>query len=746
MILNTKISVVFIAIITILLSSCKEQPKSLIEHVDVRIGSYQTGPKDQGNTTIGPQLPFGSISPSPQTPNGKHDGYSPDEPIRGFGQLHVSGTGWGKYGQVFVSPQIGLQIGETDHDSPKANEITSPYQYGVTLTRFGIRTELTPSHHSAIYRFIFPESNESNVLIDVSHHLTKDIATIIGGEFTEGNITIDVKNAKMSGYGEYSGGFGDGKYKVYFSSIFNILPKNFGTWKNGSVTQNNFNENLSNKDDRIGGYFNFSTKANDTIYMKIAVSLKSINQAEYWLNSEIKNFDYENVKNTAIDIWCKELSKITIEGASNIDKKIFYTALYRSMIMPRNRTNDMIGFDNDIPVWDDHYAVWDTWRTLFPLLVLTNPEVVASNVNSFIERFKVNGIVKDAFIAGNDMIAEQGGNNTDNIIVDAFLKGIEGVNWNKAYKLIKEHADGKTGRLGWQNFDGNSDRDPFFSDYKTNGFLPADTLSCSYTMEYAYNDYCASLMAKGLGKTDDAERYLDRSSKWTHLWNPNATDNGYKGFIVPRDTNDSFIDIDLRYYWGSWHEYYYEGNAWTYSFFTPHDFGKLIELSGGKENYVKKLQYAIDNNLTNPANEPSFLTPFSFIHAARPDLTSKYIRQLLTGYTDKRLPGNDDSGAMSSWYIWSAMGIYPNAGQEYYYLFGSKFKKSTISMANGEKIIIKSKNASEDNIYVQSCTVNGKIWNKAWINHSDLANGAIINFKMGDTPNNWAQNNVTINR
>lgn len=744
MTLNTFVQIGF-AISILFLSSCKEQPKSLIEHIDVRIGTYQTGTSNQGNTTIGPQLPFGSINPGPQTPNGHHDGYSPDEPIRGFGQLHVSGTGWGKYGQIFISPQIGLQVGEQEHDSPKTDEITSPYEYGVTLTRFGIRTEVTPSHHSAIYRFIFPESTESNVLIDVSHHLTKDIATMIGGEFTEGDINLDIQNARMSGYGEYSGGFGDGRYKVYFSSIFSIQPKNFGTWKNSSVTQNSFYESLSNKDDRIGGYFNFSTQANDTIYMKIAVSLKSIEQAEHWLKSEIKDFEYDKIKNSAIDAWSKELSKIKIEGASETDKKIFYTALYRSALMPRNRTNDLIGFENDMPVWDDQYAVWDTWRTLFPLLILTNPDVVANNINSFIERFKVNGMVKDAFIAGNDMIAEQGGNNIDNIIVDAYLKGIEGVDWNIAYELIKEHADGKTGRLGWQDFNGISVRDPKFFDYKSKGYLPADIMSCSYTMEYAYNDYCAAQMAEGLGKSEDAERYFKRSSMWTYLWNEDATDDGYKGFIVPRGVNGSFLDIDLKHYWGSWHEYYYEGNAWTYSFFTPHNFKKLIELSGGNKNYVQKLQHAFDMELTNPANEPSFLTPFSFIHASRPDLTSKYIHELLKGYTTTMLPGNDDSGAMSSWYIWSTMGIFPNAGQDYYYLFGSKFRKSTITLANGKKIIIKSKNASEDNIYVQSCTINGKIWNKAWISHSEIANGGVIKFSMGAKPNDWAQNNVTIN-
>lgn len=715
-----------------------EAQSKFYEYVDVNIGTLQTGTRDQGNCIIGPQLPFGAISPGPQTPNGHHDGYSPDENIRGFGQLHVSGTGWGKYGQIFLSPQIGLEINEEGHDSPKSHEKTSPYEYGVTLTRYGIRAEVTPARHSAIYRFVFPESKQSNIVLDLSHHLTKDIATIIGGEFSEGTISIDTTAMRVSGYGEYFGGFGDGKYPVYFSAVFSKKPAGFGTWKNGVVNQGSTRETLTAVNDRLGIFLNYNTHENEEIYVKVGISMKSVENAQYFLDREIRDFNYESIKETAKEEWENELSKIKVEGVSKEEKTIFYTALYHAMLMPRNRTNNMRGFDKTAPVWDDQYAVWDTWRTLFPLMVLINPDMVADNINAFIERYKVNNVVKDAFIAGNDMIAEQGGNNIDNIIVDAYLKGIDGVNWNDAYKIIKEHAEGATGRLGWQGFDGLKINDSL-DGYKKNGWLPAGTMSCSYTLEYAYNDFCAATMAKAMGKFPDAERYFGRSGKWVNLWNPDAEIDGFKGFITPKNSDGTFLDIDLKKNWGSWHEYFYEANSWTYSFFVPHQTDRLIDLCGGNEVYVNRLIHAFENNLTNPANEQGFLTATSFIHAGRPDLSSKYIRGLLKGYTSTSLPGNDDSGAMSSWYVFSSMGIFPNAGQDFYYLFGSKFAKSTITLQNGKEIVIESENASEDNIYVQSCTVNGEAWNQATIKHNVIGNGARIKFVMGSSPSNWAR-------
>jgi predicted alpha-1,2-mannosidase len=708
---------------------------SLVNYVDLRIGTYNDG----SNCVIGPQMPFGSINPSPQTPGGNMAGYDPSQPIRGFGQLHVSGTGWGKYGQIFVSPQIGLAVGENDHDSPKSNETAHPYEYGVTLNRYNIRTEFVPSFHSAMYRFVFPESANANVLIDLTHNIPMDIASYIGGSVSQGTISIDQANMGISGFGKYSGGFGSGDYIVYFSAIFNRNPDSVGTWLNGKIQNRNLTGSIIKTNDRVGAYFKFKTKANDTLVMKISVSFKSIEQANTWLNKEIPDWNYEKLKTDAKITWNNELSKIRIETESLTDVKIFYTAMYHAMLMPRNRTDDMHGFPEGNPVWDDQYAVWDTWRSLFPLMALINPSMVAGNINSFIERFKLNTYVHDAYIAGNDMAEEQGGNNPDNIIADAYIKGLDGVDWNEAYTVIKHDADAE--RAGWQGKDNFGISDTIMGSYKTEGWIPAGIMSCSKSLEYSYNDFCAAQISKGLGKSDDYNKYFERSQLWINLWNPSAKSDGYKGFIVPKNTKGSFLDIDLKTNWGSWKEYFYEGNSWTYSLFVPHEFPRLIWLSGGNSTYAAKLDYAFNNNLIEYSNEPAFLAVYSFIYACRPDMTSFWVRKLLlNGFSLTGYPGNDDSGAMSSWYIFNSMGFFPNAGQNIYYLTGSLFNKVTLTLADKKQLIIETENTSKTNIYVQSCTLNGKAWDKAWLVHDSIKNGAVIKFVMGPNPSSWAKN------
>ena len=704
----------------------QQDTKPLADYIDPFIGVLDPG----SNCVIGPQLPFGSINPSPQTQKGSHDGYSPDEPIRGFGQLHVSGTGWGKYGQIFISPQLDLSIGETDHDSPKENEKATAYEYSVKLSRYNIITDLTPSFHSAIYRFTFPESGKSNIVFDLSHHIAKDIAPELGGNVLDGSISITKSsNNEIKGYGNYTGGFGEGAYRVYFCARLSKSPLAIGTWLNKTINPGQSSEKLQKANDRVGAYFQYKTKDKEEIYLKVAVSFKSIDQATTWLDAEIPDFDYNKVRDAAKQKWNEQLNKIVVKGGTERDKKIFYTAFYHASIMPRDRTNDSEHFAPGVPVWDDHFAVWDTWRTLYPLQVLINPDMVSSTVNSFIARLKTNKKVKDAFIAGNEMMAEQGGNNIDNIIADAYVKGIKGVDWKDAYKVLKFNADNeRQGSYGWNKKDSTNY-------YKEIGWIPSGRMSNSMTLEYAYNDFCAAQVAKDLGTKEDYKKYLDRSGKWVNLWDAKAESDGYKGFIVPKKLNGDFVKIDLKAYPGSWNNNFYEGNSWTYSYFVPHQFNKLVALSGGKDLFAKKLQHGFENKLIDYGNEPAFLAVQSFHYAGRSDLASYYVRKLMKDrFNEKGYSGNDDSGAMSSWFMFSAMGFFPNAGQDIYYLTGPSFTNVTLRLGNLKTINISAPNASSSNIYVKSVTINGKRWNKFWFSQKDIQNGAEIVFEMTDKP------------
>lgn len=691
---------------------------------------------DVSNCVIGPQLPFGSINPSPQTPDGSHDGYSPDEPIRGFGQLQVSGTGWGKYGQVFVSPQVGLAVGEKDHDSPKSNEVAKAYEYCVDLTRYHVGVQLTPSYHSAIYRFTFPKTDSAEILIDITHNIPMDIATMVKGKVSAGMVSIDSSGtAVVSGEGTYSGGFGDGSYQVFFWAQFDRKPVHYGTWINGRVEPGKMSERLAKTDDRVGAFLGFATADSGTVTMKIGVSLKSIEQAKRWLDEEIPGWNFDAVRDTAKAVWNRALGKIEVEGGTDTLRTLFYTALYHAMLMPRDRTGDVKGYPDNAPLWDDEYAVWDTWRTMFPLMEFVDPEMVRGNIESFIERYKKNHEVKDAFVAGIDMNEQQGGDNVDNVIADAYVKGLGGIDWEEAYKVVKHDADFERKAYGPEEKPGNEK-----SIYREQGWIPAGIMSCSKTLEFAYNDYCAAEMARGLDKMGDYARYLKRSTEWENLWNPNASSDGFKGFIVPRTEDGSWIAIDPKKNWGSWHDYFYEGSSWTYSYFVPHEFDKLVSLCGGRDEYAKRLEYALEHGLIDYSNEPAFLAIHTFHYARRSDLASYWVRKLMsTGYTLNGYPGNDDSGAMSSWFVFAAMGFFPNAGQDYYFLHGPSFKSVTIHLENGKSIRITGENASARNIYVQSLRVDGKEWDRPFITHAELEKGAVLDFVMGSKPSFWAR-------
>jgi putative alpha-1,2-mannosidase len=260
----------------------------------------------------------------------------------------VSGTGWGKYGMFLLSPQIGLATGETEHDSPKENETATPYQYAVTLSRYGIKTAVTPATHSAIYQFTFPASDSAHLLLDISHNIT-DIATSMKNKtpaFIDGNVSFTNKeNTELKGYGNYIGGFSNGAYKVYFCMRLSKAPAKVGTWLNDRVADGKAKSQSAGSGERFGAYVQYSTKENEVLYVKIGVSLKSIEQATAWLDEEITGWDYDQVKQTAVNSWTKELGKIKVEGGTETEKQIFYTACYHASIMPRDRTNDFVGYE-----------------------------------------------------------------------------------------------------------------------------------------------------------------------------------------------------------------------------------------------------------------------------------------------------------------------------------------------------------------------------------------------------------------
>lgn len=706
--------------------------ESYADYVDTGIGTRD----DRGsNCVVGPQMPYGSINPSPQTENGGMDGYDPLSPIRGFGQLHVSGTGWSSYGHFLVSPQTGLDVSLTGHDSPHSNDVNKAYYYSTTLDRYGIKAEIAPSHYSAIYRFTYPQSEQSSIVFDASQSIIADIVKEMKGTVIDNSAEIDAATGKVRMMIRFRGGWPGGAYNLYLAGMTDKTPAEAGVWKNGELMPGVTSISKdSTQAGHIGAYCTFATKADEQVMLKLAISFNSFEKAEELLQSEIPGWDFDKVKEDGRKKWNDKLATIDIETPSDEQKTIFYSALYRTFTMARDRSRDS-QWQSGLPYWDDNYAYWDTFRSVYPLLTLVDEPAVRDNILAMTDRFAHNRNLRDGFIAGIERPDDQGGNDLDHVIVDAYLKGVKGVDWEKAYEIVKYNADNQ--RIGHTGRE-NSSNDNCMR-YKELGWIPSCLMSCSQTLEFAYNDYCAALMAKGLGHDDDAALYAARSHKWTTLWNDSLESHGFKGFIDARNEDGTFANFDPALYGGSWISPFYEAASWTYSYYMPHDMDTVIALMGGNEKFVERLTYGFENNLIEYTNEPAFLTQRAFTHAGRPDLSSYWVHHIMnTFYDTAGYPGNDDTGAMASWYVFCSTGLFPNAGQDYYYLNAPLYGKTVITMSDGHKLTITA-NAAKENIYIESCKIDGKQWDSPYITHSQLMKASHIEMKLSSSPTQWGK-------
>lgn len=707
----------------LLLNSCSEKEEPAMrfaDYVDTKIGVID----DRGsNCVIGPRFPYGSINPSPQTVEGGMDGYHPDRPIRGFAQLQASGTGWGAYGHFLIAPLTGpLHVAAGAHDSPHSGDVTKAYYYKTDLDRYGICAEVAPAHYSAVYRFTFPESDQSHLVFDASQAIPTDMVPSMNGAVLESFAGIDAKRQQIRMKVKYKGGWVDGPYELYLVGEYNKPAASVGTWIGDSIMPWQTEVTVDTTRLHIGAYTSFYTKPGEEVILKVAISFRSYERAEQLLAQEVAGWDFENVKSRGAAEWNEKLRCIEIETPSDKEKTIFYSALYRFFTLAADRTLDRPDWAAGKPFWDDVYAFWDTFRSAYPLMMLVDEPAMRDNIQAMIDRFDHNGVVCDGFIAGRERHSEQGGNDVDNTLAEAFLKGIGGIDWDNVYRILKYNADHR--RIGHHTPLTIGDG---YTRYKQQGWIPNGVMSTSQTLEFAYNDYCVAMMAKGLGYEEDYRTYLERSHRWIHLWNPDLESEGFKGFIDARNQDGTFAFYPPKQYGGSWKGPFYEGSVWTYSFFAPHDIDRLIELMGGKAAFAERLNAGHEKDLIDYTNEPSFLATRLFIHAGRHDLTSYWVHQVmknkydLTGY-----PQNDDTGAMASWYVFSSMGLFPNAGQDYYYLNAPLYRKSVIHLSNGKTLTIQADSASAENVYMSSFKLNGKILDKPILSHKDIANGGVI--------------------
>lgn len=681
---------------------------SVAAHCPADMVDMFMGVRGNSNCVIGPQLPHGSVNPSPQTPLGGQNGYDEHDRIRGFGQLHVSGIGWSRYGQVFLSPQAGsFSAKENGHDSPKSAEIATPYYYKVHLDRYGIDAEMAPTRHAVAYRFTYPERKNRSLLIDMRHSIPQHIVPIVRGTFHGGSLEWDPAASVLSGWGEYAGGFGSEQpYRVYFSM---------------HIDDPDCKVRIIDKGDKE--LYARIDLSKSVVNVGIGVSLRNVDRAGKYRYLELENKDVDQVAALAKAEWNRALGRIEVDG-DEAGKRLFYTALYHSLVMPRDRSGDNPHWQGTDHI-DDHYCVWDTWRTAYPLLTLIEESFVAKTVNSFIDRMAHDGKCTPTYTASMEWDNKQGGDDVDNIIADAIIKNVKGFDRRKAYGVMLANANGA--------------RCP---EYLERGWIPGQgkMMSCSYTMEYAYNDDCLARIATLMGDTATAVRMSARSRAWENMFDPTLESHGFKGFIAPRLADGTRVAIDPAYVYGPWVDYFYEGNSWTYTLFAPAQIERLIQLFGGKEEMIRRLRYGFDHRLVDISNEPGFLAPFVFSHCDRPDLTADYIDAIRhrSFSIEKGYPDNEDSGAMGSWYVFTSIGLFPNAGQDFYYLLPPAFGRVSLTMENGKKIQVTARRRTPDARYIASVTLNGKRLNRSWIRHDEIAQGAVIEYELTSDPGEWA--------
>lgn len=677
------------------------------QYVDPRIGS-----EGVGRTFPGPSMPFGMVKPGPDCGVSPNAGWAPiPKSVLGFSQTHVSGTGGGqKYGNVLIQPMI-----DNEQEQRRVSEDISLGYYATTYEN-GIRTEITTSERCALYRFHYPR--RGSLFIDATHFLGKNPITDLreAQQFVGAELEV-VNNHEVCGYTRIRGGWNNGDaYTVYFV-LRSDVP---------------FSATADNLSQRV-----WLQLADTIATIRVGVSFVSTMQARR--NIIDTPFD-EQIENVRMK-WERLLCRVHLQQATECDKRMFYTALYHTMLMPVDRTGENPKW-TDTPYFDDYYAIWDTYRTSSPLITLIAPDRQRDIIHSLLNIYRREGYLPDAR-SGDCNGRTQGGSNAEVVIADAYVKHLEGIDYELALEAMLKDAtmppggnEEKEGRGGLQ-------------EYNTLGYIPYGIPRAgNRTVEYAFNDYCIAQVAQGLGDELTAQHYMVQSQRWRNLWREDFEWDGMKGFIMPRDAEGKWLD---QVPWGKsrvfhptitytpvtkvapwyipwWDTFFYEATSEEYSLSVPHDVPGLIEACGGNDAFRNRLDALFDKGYYNVANEPSFLTPCLYHWIDRPDLSSDCVHQIINdNYSDtpNGLPGNDDSGAMSSWLAFHQLGLYPNAGHDYYLLHLPLVKEYTFHLSNGKTLhaVIKGKGSHFD-----GAQLNGEPLPNARITHDQLMSGGELVF------------------
>jgi len=693
------------------------------------------------------QYPHGMARIAPITTPGITDRYLADK-IYGFpagpATLMASTGPVGESQKVYAS--------DFDHDF----EVSTPYYYEADLLTWGIKAELTATKKAAYYRFTFPSNAHSHLAITLQSDAR---LAVVGNNAVQGSERI---LGPISGKSEPSG-----ETREYFYAEFSRPFQSWQTWHDKTLSTR-----AKQEGDSIGFVSDGATMQGEKVEVRIGMSYISVEQARKNLEQEIPDWTFNRIEEQTKAVWDHALDGIQVSGGTRKQRTIFYTALYRSLGRMTDITEGgqyFSGYDHHVHNADGHDfyiddGTWDTFRSLHPLQLLLDPGRQEDMIRSYLRMYEQSGWLPSfPSVAGEQAVMI--GHHADEFILDAYEKGYRDFDVQEAYAAMRKNATEAT-MLPWQ-------RGPLTSldrVYFEKGFFPAlaygekETApqvtgerrqAVSVTIENSYDDWCVAQLAKALGKTADAAYFMKLAHNYENVFNP-AID-----FMAPRSADGKWVaHFDPKLGGGQGgRDYFTEVNAWIYTFGVQHDVAGLIHLFGGRDKFNAKLdqlfveqygtskyqflgQFPDDTGLIGlyaQGNEPSFHIPYLYDFSGQPWKTQRRVRQIMNiWYEDGPLgiPGDDDGGETSSWYVFSAMGFYPVCPGSPVYEIGSPiFAKTVIRLGGGKNFTIIANHVSAQDKYIQSATLNGHTLDKPWFSQSDIANGGTLILEMGDRPN-----------
>jgi len=692
------------------------------------------GTGDHGHTYPGAVLPHGMVQLSPDTRMENWDGSSgyhfSDNTIIGFSHTHLSGTGEPEFCDILFMPTVGdVRLVSGDEKKPDSgyrstfshqNEEASPGYYRVLLDDYKVTAELTATERTGFHRYTFPASSNSNIIIDLKHR----------GHIMDSNLQI-LNDSTISGY-TITTRWAIDKH-IYFYARFSKPFKKFGIAINDTLVD----RIAIAKGKNLKAFVRFNTGEKEQILVKIGISAVSVEGAMKNLEAENRGWNFSGVKDEARKKWNQYLSKIEAEGGTQKERRIFYSSLYHAALAPNlfmDSDGQFRGADHQVHQAKGFtnytiFSLWDVFRTQMPLLTIIEPSRMNDFMKTFMEMYRIGGSLPVWEIQGT-LSGNMIGKHALPLILDAYQKGIRDFDVELAYKGMKAAMEN-------------------LEYYNNLGFIPSDIEgtggSVAKVMEYSFNDWCLAEMAHILNMQDDYLLYQQRAQFYRNIFDSST------GFMRPKNKDYTWVTpFDPAEPSGN----FVEGNAYQYSAFVPHDVNGLIQLLGGDARFVTWLdslfthkskydQIVVDaSGLIGQyahGNEPSHEIAYLYNYGGAAPKTQNYVREILNSLYDDApagLSGNEDCGQISAWYIMSAMGFYPVLPGEPSYSIGSPiFDKITLNLENGKRFMIRARNNSDKNRFIQSATLNGKAYTRSWFKHEDIVNGGELAFVMGEKPN-----------